>query len=172
MGLGSPTPLTTSGFHAPSFLHILWVGGVGKDLPVIPAPPSCPPSQCLGVPSGGGFYILCLLLEKEKREKRAGEKKKKRGQSASQLTTCRAFCFVGVSATWIPSSPTPTWDGSGIETSELGSPFYSQGEGSGRRPLIASKGSVLRHIPFSAAQGWAGLISWQWLLGSCFMALG
>lgn len=146
----------------PRSLHILWVGGVDKDLPVIPAPPSCPPSQCLGVPSGGELYILCLLLEKET-ERREQEERREEGRTASQLTTWRAFCFVGASVTQIPAPHPKPGNGSGMDMSEpeqLPSVL-------GGRVCLGGPLPLLRLLPSSAAQGWAGLISWPWLLGSC-----
>lgn len=131
------------------------MGGVGKDLPVIPAPPSCPPSQCLGVPSGGELFILCLLLEKEK-ERREQEEKGGEGRLASPLTTRRAFCFVGALATQVSAPDSKPGDSSEADMSEPEQlPSVAGGKGLGGRPLTFAEGSVLdSSLPQPHRGGW------------------
>lgn len=121
VGLGSPAPLTTSGFRAPSFFaHI--VGGWGREGP---SSHSCPSLLSTFSVSGRSFWgralYPCLLLEKE----REGSRKEKReeGRSASQLTTWRAFGFVGASATQVPARYPKPGDGSGMDMSEPEQPL-------------------------------------------------
>lgn len=81
---------------------------------------------------------------------------------ASQLTTWRAFCFVGASVTQIPAPHRKPGDGLGMDMSELPGRQVCLG---GPLPLLRAR--VFRLLPSSAAQGWAGLLSWPCLLGSC-----
>lgn len=118
MGLGSPAPLTTSGFPAPSFFAHL-VGGWGRQGP---SPSSLPlPLVHLLSVSGRSFWGRALhplsSLERET-ERREQEEKREEGRSASQLTTWRAFGFVGASVTQVPAPHPKPGDGSGMDMSE------------------------------------------------------
>jgi hypothetical protein len=116
VGLGSPAPLTTSGFQTPSFFaHI--VGGWGRQGP---SSHSCPSLSSTFSVSGRSFWGRALhpLSSARKRERREQEGKREEGRSASQLTTWRASGFVGASATQVPACYPKPGDGSGMDMSE------------------------------------------------------
>lgn len=71
---------------------------------------------------------------------------------------------MGALATQVSTPDSKPRDSSGVDMSEPEQlPSVAGGKGLVGRPLTFAKGSVLRFLPSSAAQGWAGLISWQWL---------
>lgn len=166
MGRGSPAPLTTSGFRAPSFFaHI--VGGWGRQGPSSHPRPSLLSTFSVSGRSfwGRAFYSLSSVRKGE----REGSRKKKEGrETGSSVNYTEGLLLVGALATQVSAPDSKPGESSEAEMSEPEQlPSVAGGKGLVGRPLTSAKGSVLGFLPSSAAQGWAGLISWQWLLQSC-----